>query len=74
MSKELDPSLDEFILAAIAAIDRVRNFHKEINGAYDDKACEACTNLIDPYVKELNVVDYIPYPCPTIKELHGETE
>lgn len=66
MSKEFDPSIDEFILAAIAAIDRVRNFHKEVTGPYDDTQCEACTNLTPD--------EYVVYPCPTINALNGEQD
>ena len=61
MSKDFDPSLDEFILAAIAAIDRVRNFHNEINAGPANAAgiCGHC--------KE-------DYPCPTINALNGEQD
>lgn len=70
-----DYSIDEFVLAAIAAIDRVRNFHKEVNGPYDDTACEPCTELVRFNIDESNTTDpepYIVYPCPTINALNGE--
>jgi len=77
MSKEFDPSIDEFILAAIAAIDRVRNFHKEVAGPYDDTQCEHCTELIRFTIDESNTTSpdpYIVYPCPTINALNGEQD
>jgi hypothetical protein len=73
MSK--DYSIDEFVLAAIAAIDRVRNFHKEVAGPYDDTACETCTELVRINIDESNTSDpepYISYPCGTINALNGQ--
>ena len=76
MSKEKDDlTIDEFVRVAIAAIDRVREFHKEVNGPYDDTRCESCTELVRFNIDESNTSDpepYIEYPCPTINALNGE--
>ena len=43
-----------------AQIESVLSLHKEINGPYDDNACEHCT--IDENI-------YYNYPCPTVQAL-----
>ena len=48
----------------LAAIERVRELHKEDNTGY----CELCTAIATP-----DGSDYLSkYPCPTIKALDGE--
>jgi hypothetical protein len=51
-------------------ISKIKELHKEVNGPYDDTACEHCTYLaniaVDPLIEE---PIYIEYPCETIISL-----
>ena len=48
---------------ANAAIQRVRNLHRQINGPYDDLTCSECAQDEEYYPE---------WPCDTIKALDGE--